>query len=162
MDRQGYNVFSDEAREKCAQERDIIECLKSEIKESGHFHEFSHKQREQLLAGNWRVGSGWRDLGVHAGFHEIYFRNIYNYLCGYAHSSYASALQVRQAQTLEDQVMLTESTISICLVIMAHFSFTYPQVFVDADVLIASNPDGKALAELWRFGHDDMMPLFGE
>ena len=162
MDRQRYNVFSDEAREICALERNVIERLKSEIEESAHFHEFSRRQRHDLLAGNWRVGSAWRDLGVQAGFHEAYFRNIFNYLCGHSHSSYASTLQLGQAQTLEDQVMLTESTISIGVVIMAHFSFTYPRVFSDADPVLASNPASRAMAALWRFGHEDMIHIFGD
>ena len=162
MDRQQYNVFSDEAREICALERGIIDRLKSEVEDSAHFLEFSPRQRQQLLAGNWRVGSGWRDLGIQAGFHEAYFRNIFNYLCGHSHSSYASTLQVGQAHTLEDQVMLTESTISIGVVIMAHFSFTYPRVFADADPVLNSNPASRALAELWRFGHEDMIQIFGD
>ena len=162
MDRQRYNVFSDEAREICTLERDIIERLKSEIEESPQFHEFSRRQRNELLAGNWRIGRAWRDLGVRAGFHEAYFKNIFNYLCGHSHSSYASSLQVGQAQTLEDQVMLTESTISVGVVIMAHFAFTYPRVFPDADPVLASNPASRALAEVWRFGHEDMIHVFGD
>lgn len=162
MDRQQYIAFSKEAREVCALERSIIGRLKSEVKKSAHFLKFSRRQRRQLLAGNWRVGSGWRDLGIQAGFHEAYFRNIFNYLCGYSHSSYASTLQVGQAQKLEDQVMLTESTIGIGVVIMAHFSFTYPCVFADADAVLNSNPAGRALAELWRFGHEDMIHVYGD
>ena len=58
--------------------------------------------------------------------------------------------------------MLTESTISIGVVIMAHFSFTYPRVFPDADPVLNSNPVSRALAGLWRFGREDMVLVFGD
>ena len=162
IDRQKYSVFGGEAQEMAAQEMEIIERLKPEIEQSPHFLEYSQKQRQELLSGYWRVGSGWSDLATQAGFHEGYFRNIYNYLCGYSHSSYASALQVGQAQSFEDQGMLTRATISIGAVIMAHFAFTYPCLFADAGHVLATNAEGRALAEMWRFGREDMAHIYGE
>ena len=162
IDRQKYSVIGGEARKVAAQEAEIIERLKAVIEQSPHFLEYSQKQRLELLAGYWRVGSGWSDLAIQAGFHEGYFRNIYNYLCGYSHSSYASALQIGQAQSFEDQKMLTRATISIGVVIMAHFAFTYPCIFADAGDVLATNPEGRTIAEKWRFGREDMAHLFGE
>ena len=162
IDRQKYSVFSGEAREVAAQEAEVIERLKAAIEQSPHFLEYTQKQRQELLVGYWRVGSGWSDLAIRAGFHERYFRNIYNYLCGYSHSSYASALQVGQALSFDDQEMLTRATISIGVVIMAHFAFTYPCIFADAGDVLATNPEGKTIAEMWRFGREEMAHIYDE
>lgn len=161
-DRQAYRAMGEEARDIAAEEREAIERLKAEIERSEHYLDYSLKQRRALLDGNWRVGSAWSDLATQANFHEGYFRNIYNYLCGYSHSSYASALQVRQAESIEDQTMLTGATIGIGLVIMAHFSFVYPSIFAGVEEILARNPKSKAVAETWRFGREDMVHIYGE
>ena len=161
-DRQAYRVISEEARDIAAQEREVIERLKAEIERSEHYLTYSLKQRRAFLTGNWRVGSAWTDLATQAGIHEGYFRNIYNYLCGYSHSSYASALQVRQAESIEHRTMLTGATIGIGLVIMAHFSFVYPSVFPESADILTRNPQSKAVAETWQFGREDMIHIYGE
>ena len=161
MDRQKYSVLGEEAREVAAEEAAIIERLKTRVEQSPHFLEYSPNQQRELLGGHWRVGSGWSDLATQAGFHEGYFRNIYNYLCGYSHSSYASVLQVGQAQSLEDQQMLSRATISIGVVIMAHFAFTCPTIFPGAEDVLATYQEGRAIAEMWRFGREDMVHMYG-
>lgn len=161
-DRQKYRVIGNEEQDVMAQEGIVIERLKADIGQSRHFLTYTQRQRQRLLDGNWRVGSSWSDLATQAGFHEGYFRNIYNYLCGYSHSSYASALQVGQAQSIEAQLMLTQTTISIGVVMMAHFAFTYPRIFADAEDVLTANPESKAIAEMWRFGSEDMAHIYGE
>ena len=162
VDRQKYNVFGEGAQEVVEQEAQAIERLKAEIRQSEQYLAYSGRQRQQLLAGNWRVGGGWSDLASQAGFHEGYFKNIYNYLCGYSHSSYASALQVGQAQSIEEQVMLTRATIGVGVVIMAHFSFTYASIFANAEDVLRRNPESMTIAESWRFGREEMARIYGE
>lgn len=161
IDRQKYSVFSEETREVMIQERKVIQRLKAEIIQSPHFRHLTRSQGRQLLKGFWRVGKTWKDLGKQAGFHERYFENVYNYLCGYSHSSYASALQVRDARSLDDQEILTHGTLGIGIVLMAHFSFTYPCVFPAANSVLSSNPEATQIAETFRFGREDMEEIYG-
>ena len=143
-----------------AREKKQIEELKSEIETSPQIRSYKNKQRKKLLEGEWRIGSGWADLGRNAGFHEKYFRDIYGYLCGYSHSSYLSALQVGQARSIKDQEMLTQSILGIGVVLMAHFVFSYSNVFSTANAVLSANPTAKRVAEKWRFGPEDMAAIY--
>jgi hypothetical protein len=159
-DRQTSHVTIDEHCIVLADEKKQIEELKLIIRESEHLKSFTPKQQEQLLKGKWRIGSGWTDLGVNAGFHKKYFDNIYSYLCGYSHSSYISAMQVGQAQSIEDQKMLTNSILGIGIVIMAHYAFSYSEAFDSAKEVLNMSGAAKAIAEKWHFGAEDMAEIY--
>jgi hypothetical protein len=159
-DRQKYHARTEDSRDKLAQERKEIDELIGQVGNSPYFLNYTEKQRKMLLEGDWRAGIGWVDLGVKAGFHERYFRDIYGYLCGYSHSSYASALQVGQAQSIEDQQALTQAILGIGVVLMAHFAFSYASFFNAADTVLSANPYAKEVAEKWRFGPEDMADIY--
>jgi hypothetical protein len=80
LDRQGSHVSIKEHCVVLENEKKQIGELKSAIGESEHLKSFTANQQKQLLNGKWRVGKGWTDLGVSAGFHKKYFANIYSYL----------------------------------------------------------------------------------
>lgn len=160
VDRQQLHVSSKQGREVLAREKKQIEELKSKIETSPEICAYTEKQRKKLMEGEWRIGNGWADLGVSAGFHEKYFKNIYCYLCGYSHSSYLSALQVGQAQSIPDQQMLTQSILGIGVVLMAHFAFSYSAAFNTASAVLSANPSAKRVAEKWRFGPEDMAAIY--
>ncbi|MCH9050782.1 MAG: hypothetical protein IIA72_06835 [Proteobacteria bacterium] len=160
-DRQQFYSSTSQAREVLTREKKKLEELKSEIETSPQIRSYKNKQRKKLLEGEWRIGSGWADLGSNAGFHEKYFKNIYGYLCGYSHSSYLSALQIGQAQSIKDQKMLTQPILEIGVVLMAHFAFSYSNVFSTANAVLSANPSAKRVAEKWRFGPEDMAAIYG-
>ncbi len=160
IDRQGSHVSIEEHRSILEREKKQIEELKSIIGESEHLKSFTTNQQKQLLNGKWRVGKGWADLSVSAGFHKTYFDNIYSYLCGYSHSSYISAMQVGQAQSIEDQKSLTSSILGIGIVIMAHYAFSYSKIFVSAVEVLNRSGDAKTIAEKWYFGSEDMAEIY--
>jgi len=159
-DRQKFFVFMPQHREVLARELKEMQDLRSQIEKSPHMAGYSEKQRSRLLKGEWRTGSGWADLGKSAGFHDKYFKNIYGYLCGYSHASYLSALQVGQAQSIEDQKMLTSSILGIGVILMAHFAFSYTAAFEGASAVLSANPSAKRIAEKWRFGTEDMAQIY--
>ncbi len=159
-DRQQFHSTTSQAREVLAREKKQIEELKSEIETSPQIRSYKNKQRKKLLEGEWRIGSGWADLGRNAGFHEKYFRDIYGYLCGYSHSSYLSALQVGQARSIKDQEMLTQSILGIGVVLMAHFVFSYSNVFSTANAVLSADPSAKRVAEKWRLGPKEMAVIY--
>ena len=161
FDRQQFHVSTKEGLEVIAREIEQIEVLRLEIERHSQITGYTDKQRKKLLNGEWRIGKSWADLSAQAGFHEKYFDNIYGYLCGYSHSSYLSALQVGQAKSIEDQQKLTQSILGIGVVLMAHFSFTYASLFSNAEKVLSENPDGRRVAETWRFGPEDMTAIYG-
>ena len=155
-DRQQFHTSTEQGREVLAHEKKELEELRAEIESSPYILTYTDKQRQKLIAGDWRIGNGWADLSISAGFHEKYFKNIYGYLCGYSHSSYLSALQVGQAQSIEDQQMLTQPILGIGVVLMAHFAFSYSSAFSTANAILSANLSAKRVAEKWRFGPEDM------
>lgn len=159
-DRQQFHPSTSQAREVLAREKKKLEELKSKIETSPQIRSYTNKQRKKLLEGEWRIKSSWADLGSNAGFHEKYFKNIYGYLCGYSHSSYLSALQVGQAQSIKDQEKLTQSILGIGVVLMAHFAFSYSNAFSTANAVLSANPSAKRIAEKWRFGTEDMAVIY--
>lgn len=160
VDRQLFHASTEEHREVLAREKQQIDDLKSQIERDPLLQRYTMKQRGKLLAGDWRVGNGWANLSVQAGFHEKWFKNIYSYLCGYSHSSYLSALQVGQAQTIEEQIKLTDFILGIGIVIMAHFAFSYSGVFESANAAFQRATEAKRVAEQWRFGANEMAPIY--
>ena len=160
MDRQKYHTSGAEGREKQNSEKIQIDSLIKQIESDPRISPYSKKQKKQILKGNWKIGKSWMEFGVQAGFNEKYFENVYSYLCGYSHSSYASALQVRQAQSIDDQNMLAQSIMGIGVVIMAHFTFTYSGLFGSTTSVLKKNAAAVRIAEKWRFGAADMADIF--
>lgn len=161
IDRQELQPMADEHRAKMADELKEITVIRSQLEASPHFQAYSEKQRARLLKGDWLIGYKWGDLGKLAGFHDRYFQNIYSYLCGYAHTSYASAMQVGQARDIKDQSMLADSILGIGLVIMAHFAFAYVKAMPDAEKILNADTALKQVAERWHLGTEDMEEVWG-
>lgn len=160
-DRQKLHVSIEEHASILKQEKVRITELQSLIAETNEFLKLSEKQQKRILGGEWRVGQAWSDLGKNAGFNEKYFKNIYGYLCGYSHSSYISALQVGQAQDIEVQQMLSESMMTIGIVVMAHFAHSYSSLFEPANNVFSLDMAAKEVAEKWHFGAEDMEGIYG-
>lgn len=159
-DRQDAHVSVEEHREKLQDEKRQIEELQAQLSTSPYLANYTTKQQNKLLNGNWRIGKNWTDLGVSADFNKKYFEDIYSYLCGYSHASYISALQVGQAVALEDQTKLTNSILGIGMVIMAHYVFAYSLAFHTAGTILEENSTSKAIAEKWHFRSEDMKHIY--
>jgi hydroxymethylpyrimidine pyrophosphatase-like HAD family hydrolase len=160
LDRQKSHVSFQEYKVILEEEKAQIEKLKSVVSQSDDFAQLSEKQKKRILEGEWSVGKAWSDLGKNAGFHEKYFKNIYGYLCGYSHSNYISALQVGQAQTIEKQQMLVKSIMGIGVVVMAHFAHSYASLFELASKIFSKDSAAKQVAEIWRFGTEEMAVIY--
>ncbi len=159
-DRQKVHASSKRWREVKRSEKKQLEKLREEIKSSLHFRTYTERQRKKILEGNWRIGNSWADLGISAGFHEKYFKNIYGYLCGYSHSSYISIMQVGQAESIEDQRMLTKAFLGVGVVLMAHFAFSYSNIFRASKTVLHANPLATRVAKKWKFGQEDMAEIY--
>lgn len=161
MDRQQFHTIVPEHHAKLAEEKTAIDKLRAEILISPYLQTYTEKQRQRLLQGDWRIGNGWSNLGVSAGFHKKYFNNVYGYLCGYSHSSYISALQIGQAESIDDQRALTQTILDTGAVVMAHFAFTYSELFPKAGSVLTENQEMAAVAKNWRFGVKAMAKIYG-
>lgn len=161
VDRQAFHPLSPMNREIMVAEKEQLETLRTEVRASPHFGSYTDRQSRKLLDGDWRIARSWADLGRSAGFHKTYFNDVYGYLCGYSHSSYISAMQVGQAQSIADQKMLTEAMLGIGVVLMAHFTFSYSNLFGVAREVLCGNPAARRVAEKWRADAERMGAIYG-
>lgn len=160
LDRQNAHASINRHLKVLSEEKLLGEAIKLEIQKSPEFQTYSSKQQLKLLAGDWKIGKSWIDLGVEAGFHERFFKDIYGYLCGYSHSSYISALQVGEANTIEAQKLLTHGILGIGVTIMARHAFSYSKAFGLTETLLCENLAAKQIAEKWHYGPEDMDSIY--
>jgi len=161
MDRQKLHPITPESVEVINKEQLRAEQLKAQIATMPQFTAYSERQQRKLLEGDWKVIMGTADLATAAGFHGTYFRNVYSHLCGYSHASYISALQVGEAQSLEDQASLTGAMMSIGVVVLAHFACSYSRQFPPAQAVLDADPYGKLTAERFAIRADDLAETYG-
>ena len=150
MDRQRAFATTDGNRAKLVEELKQIEWLEADINNSPGYHVLKKGAQKALLKGDWRTGRSWQELAGSVGLNEKYFRNAYNYLCGYSHASYAAALQVGQAQGVEDQQELASGMLGVLNLCIAHFAVRYCRLFPQAQAILEAHPGG-ALAR-WNIG----------
>jgi len=154
MDRQRRIAITDAGRMTLASERPQVAALLLDVESHGVFSTLSKGQQKAIVKkGDWRTGRGWAELAIEAGFNERYFRNIYDYLCDYSHSSYAAALQVGQARTMEVQAEMSRSMLGVMNLTMARFIDIYARLFDSANQVRERSP-AKGVADKWNFRPD--------
>ncbi|MFZ4288023.1 DUF5677 domain-containing protein [Variovorax sp. HJSM1_2] len=100
MTRQSYAANTKKTREQVEREKPELDAVRAVIKTHPEFQKYSAKQQAQLLQGNWDVKkeeTSFLALAKSAGMDEKYFRDIYQYLSGFAHSSYEAVKQIQVA-----------------------------------------------------------------
>ncbi|MFI8581015.1 DUF5677 domain-containing protein [Ectopseudomonas khazarica] len=161
MDRLSIHPSTDEGRAKVAETEVQVAELLPLIERSPYLQRYTPKQANRLLKGDWRVDWSWTDEAVRAGFNKKYFENVYGHLCGYAHSSYISSMQIAQAQQLEQQYMLAEGSLQAAVHVIARFIHFYADLFPTARETLKSAPEGvQAISRYWNFGSKEMDHLF--
>ena len=161
MDRQGLHTLSQKGLDVQAKELIQVESLREEIRTFAEFQALNPKHQKRLLAGDWKIVLGTADLAVAAGFHGTNFKNVYSFLCGYSHASYISALQIAQAETLEEQAAMSRTMMGIGVVTMAHFSCSYPKQFPSAQAVLDADAQVKTIADKWAIMAEHMNATYG-
>lgn len=154
MDRQRRIAITDAGKLTMAVEKPQVAAQLSEVVQHDLFKAMTKGQQKAIVKrGDWATGRGWSELAVEAGLNERYFRNIYDYLCDYSHSSYAAALQVGQAQTMEVQAEMSRAMLGVMNLSMARFIDIYAGLFDSARELLERSP-ARLIAQKWNFHPD--------
>jgi hypothetical protein len=159
-DRQNLHRRGSLTNVKLDREKQELDLLESQLQTSLLLSKYKPKQAKQLLRGDWRVGITWADMAVSAGFSRKFFEDIYGYLCGYSHSSYASAMQVRAADSLEEQRELTKSLMYIGAMLMAQFSEFYMRLFEGSHEAVSKNSAFSEVIKKWRSSASLIGPMY--
>jgi len=109
-------------------ERKVIEKLRNQLSENSIFKKLSTKNQARALNGQWRLDNSWNQLAVKAGFNKEYFRQQYKFLCGYAHSSRLSIIQIQQNKSIDQQREMAIASVGTLMVILAKHMYDYIEI----------------------------------
>lgn len=150
VDRQKFSMVRKENIPKLKAEKRVLANLIAQAESSSFFLALNEKSKQTVREGKWRYKKSWPDLSAIAGFNKTVFRDVYNYLCSYAHSGGLSALQIGQAINISDQRSLTTISCQYGLILMSHFIFSFSDLFPKAKKIIDKNEETKKLAIKWH------------
>jgi hypothetical protein len=150
LDRQKFTCVTSRSSTVREQDVSIIAMLLAEIEGNSAFSSLPLKQQKLARKGEWRLGKSWADLAEIAGLDKKIFRDIYSYLCSYAHSGGLSALQIGQAVKSKDQMNLAGPSLHYGLMLMGHFIKSYTTIFPDTQSQLENNPELAKLSEKWQ------------
>lgn len=150
IERQDFQALSDESKKRKKQEQILIKKKLEIIKKFEYYKLLSIKQKKQIDNGNWKFNVGWIDLAENAGFEKGYFRDIYSYLCSYAHTGRLSALQIMQSKEQNEQKDFGSTFLSYSLVILSKYLFDYVKLIPELKPAYEKDKQGKWTVELWK------------
>lgn len=151
VDRQKLKASTESNLRKIQEEKREIAEIEESLKSSPFIiSEYRPKDSAQILKGKWTKIHKWPDLAIAAGIDKTYFDNVYNHMSGHSHSSYISAIQVAQAQSLDDQSDQAHVCLGIGLFIMAHFIATFALISPSARLYLDENHEGAKILRRWR------------
>lgn len=168
LSRQKINPIS--RRGQIVKEEDFVHIreLQTKIKSHPNFSMFTDGERNNILnKGQWRlpvkrkngnrIKPSWNEIAVNAGMSKKVAEETYNYLSGYAHSSYLSMFQITQADKSEDRLMLMDGALSTAKIVMAMITRKYIKVFPSGRIVLDTNSDYNDAVEIWcRIGSGEI------
>ncbi|VVN91819.1 DUF5677 domain-containing protein [Pseudomonas fluorescens] len=151
---------TEESREKQLSSQQQVDALWSELERSVHFQAEPNYRQKKLEKGEWRGGLQWHDLAELAGFHSAYFRNVYSYVCGHAHSSFMSVIQITDAQELSDQQMLASSIIGATNMVLAHHIRLFVKTFPESMPILLGQAQANRVVDWWYIRSEDLTEVY--
>lgn len=162
MDRSKMLANTEESQAVLAKEKLIIDQLGKEIFASPHYTASNREDRKIISNGGWKPQGGLYSVSAHADFHQVYFSDIYNHLSGHAHCSFISAIQIRDASSIEDQQMLAGGSRQILCMIVSHFMFSYIRLFPASKEVLLMDHGLYELASMWFIQRKDLAKIYGQ
>jgi hypothetical protein len=141
-------VLKQEAKRVLANDQKCIQKYEQILKNNKVFLNLSKKQQNKILKGNWRTQS-WREIALDAKLSNLDAEHFYGLLCGHAHSSSLSTMQIKHARTPRQQLDLLAGTMGVIKIAMANFIFEYCRLFPNSLLELEKNAEAKRVAEDW-------------
>ena len=157
-ERQQLPVSTEENRQKLADEKTQLDDLCNKLRSNAIFRSLSQKQQSEVLTaprdiwrktfvnGKWRPLS-WHDIAINAGFSKMLAQHTYRYLSGYAHSSSASIMQIKELLEKE-QMQLIEVPMNTINIATANLIDEYSRLFPRAKNALHADT-GRGIVEEW-------------
>ncbi|MCK4385887.1 MAG: hypothetical protein KAW16_09565 [candidate division Zixibacteria bacterium] len=141
-------ILEQEAKRVLANDQKCIQNYERILKNNRVFLNLKKEKQKNILNGYWRTLS-WREIALNAKLSITHAEHFYRYLCGYAHSSSLSTLQLSQANTKGTQLVLLGATTNVLKIAMSNFIFEYCKLFPNSQLELDKNASAKMAAEDW-------------
>lgn len=150
-----------ESKNVLSRESESIKELYNDIARDPHYQKSNREEKKEIEKGNWKPKGGWHAITNKTDIHQRYFSDIYNHLSGHSHASFISALQIRDARSIEQQAMLAGATRQILCMVISHFIFSYVKLFPAAKTVMDSNPEITEIADRWHIHKEEVAAIYG-
>lgn len=147
-DRQDFPAVTDEQQAMLVKYKEKIAELSNILRSNAAFRDLDTGDKKKVLKGNWRLKS-WREIAEDANLSTILASDMYRHLCGFAHSSSTSVVQIKQAYEKHEENLLIEPSIIVINILAANVIREYCEVFVQPKIVLNEDQKGTNLVELW-------------
>ena len=148
MERQDIPGYTDEHKQKLLDEKKAIEDFRNKLNSNPIFERLPQEQKNKVSKGKWRL-KYWREIAEDASLSKILASDMYSHLCGYAHSSSLSVLQIKQAYKKHEEELLIEPSIIVVSIVAANMIFEYCELFKWSKDVLNQDQEGMKLVDLW-------------
>jgi len=150
IERKDFQALNKDSKKRKEKEKEMIIDKIELIKSLNEFNQLPKKNQAQILKGNWKLSLSWAELAQGANFDKEYFKDIYSYLCSYAHSGRLSVLQIMQSDNKEDQKEFGSLFSVYCLIVISKFLIDYVKLVPELNNKFESYKHEKFLATVWK------------
>lgn len=148
QDRRKLNLTSPKAKIVLAREKEQIDIIEAELDTNQTFHSLTPKNQRQIIRGTWKLQS-WKDIALSSNLGETIACKAYSHLCGNAHSSSLSILQLSQAFQKGEQNKLIKPSIGLINILAANMIVEYCKVFPNLQTVVDSIPSAKYVTNIY-------------
>lgn len=152
LERKNLPATSEKFKQKLIEDKRAIEAVIKNLEANKIFKGLPEKQKKDILKGKWRP-LHWSEIATDAKLDSLIASHGYRHLCGFAHSSSLSVLQIKQAFRKGEEKSLYDASVITVNITIANMIYEYCELFTRAkDVLLAQN--GVDLMDQWiRIGY---------
>ncbi|MGF7078909.1 DUF5677 domain-containing protein [Mucilaginibacter sp. UYCu711] len=150
VERQRFSTRTPETLAKQQQEAVLSQVLKTEIEQSPVYQTLNRAEQRELSKGNWRGQQSWSSLAINAGFSKSFFDDQYKFLCGHAHSSRLSVIQIQQVTDLKGQKEMAMASAATLMCVLAKYMYDYIRLIPELNALVDKKSREYYLLDVWR------------
>jgi len=150
VERQRFTTRTTETQVKQQQEAVLSQALKADIEKSPIYQILDRAQQREVSKGNWRGQNSWSTLAVNAGFNKSFFDDQYKFLCGHAHASRLSVIQIQQVTDIKGQKDMAMASAGTLMCVLAKYLYDYIRLIPELDALIDKKSREYYLVDVWR------------
>jgi len=148
-DRQNFPAVTDKQKKVLVNDRKAIKELSNKLRSNVEFQSLNDKQKRKVLGGKWRGLKSWREIAEDADLNKIIASDMYGHLCGYAHSSSISVLQIKQAYEKHEENLLIEPSIIVINIMAANMIHEYCELFTQSKNVLNEDQESVNLVDSW-------------